>query len=724
MKRLLFAACSSLFLPALQAQVPVWTRQVPQAATVWRDVHMLSAMDGWIAGSGGRLRHTTNGGVSWIDVQLPAQDLRDVAFRGPLTGWTAGDGFYRTTDAGVGWSVQPTAVPINALYFLDSARGWLGASNGQVCHTTDGGQTFSPCVQLPGAPQVLALHFVDASTGWAACAGGALLRTDDAGQTWTPQASGTSADLTALEFADASQGWVAAGDRLLHTIDGGASWQAQPLPPDLQARDLDLLGSGFLWVCGSAGRIVHSLDGGATWSPQLAAGGGRLLAIGMGDLFHGLAVGEGGAIWRTSDGSTWQQLEGGAASQPPLVFGVAAVDAQTAWATTMEGELLRTTDGGAHWQASPAGANTIFRAVDFADAQNGYACGEKQAFFPTVAWTHDGGLNWSVFNFTMMVQFHDVAALDAQTALVVGETFVWRTTNGGLSWPSVTPLPYATFHSVDFVDASNGWIVGTGFFRSSDGGASWTHQLSPNETYYGVSFADTSTGWAVGEEGAILKTVNGGMSWTPQSAGTGVPTLRAVQALDTQRLWISGEGGFLAYSANGGQTWMRQVLPTPGVGPTVWSLAFVSAMEGWIGTGEGIWHLGSGPAPCEVQSYCTAKTNSLGLQAALGATGAPSVSVSSFTVTLSGGIPGALGVLFMGASGAADLPFQGGLLCVAPPLVRLPPIVLDPSGAAAIPLDLTAFQPGETRWLQCWYRDPALLEGIALSDGLLVRLCN
>lgn len=63
------------------------------------------------------------------------------------------------------------------------------------------------------------------------------------------------------------------------------------------------------------------------------------------------------------------------------------------------------------------------------------------------------------------------------------------------------------------------WAVGYWgtVLRSRDGGASWTAMETPTrDTLYDVSFADGLHGWAVGENGTVLHTVDGGDSWRLQ----------------------------------------------------------------------------------------------------------------------------------------------------------------------------------------------------------------
>jgi len=47
--------------------------------------------------------------------------------------------------------------------------------------------------------------------------------------------------------------------------------------------------------------------------------------------------------------------------------------------------------------------------------------------------------------------------------------------------------------------------------RTEDGGATWTPQSSPTtQDLYGVSFVNANTGTAIGRSGTILRTTTGG----------------------------------------------------------------------------------------------------------------------------------------------------------------------------------------------------------------------
>ena len=80
-----------------------------------------------------------------------------------------------------------------------------------------------------------------------------------------------------------------------------------------------------------------------------------------------------------------------------------------------------------------------------------------------------------------------------------------------------------TLLGVFFTDANTGTIVGGGgtILRTTNGGATWTAQSSGTiQDLQSVFFMDANTGTAVGSAGTILRTTNGGENWIPQFSGT------------------------------------------------------------------------------------------------------------------------------------------------------------------------------------------------------------
>ncbi len=130
------------------------------------------------------------------------------------------------------------------------------------------------------------------------------------------------------------------------------------------------------------------------------------------------------------------------------------------------------------------------------------------------------------------------------------------------------------------------------------------------------------------------------------------------------------------------------------------------------------------------QIYCLAKQNSLGCLPAIATSGAPSLTgYDDFVMHATDVLLNKFGVAFYG-SAPAQLPFQGGLLCVQPPLKRTAPRLSVPlnSGVACDgwysyhfsqeSMINEGFAPGTTLNAQWWSRDPADPFGTGLSNAV------
>ena len=133
--------------------------------------------------------------------------------------------------------------------------------------------------------------------------------------------------------------------------------------------------------------------------------------------------------------------------------------------------------------------------------------------------------------------------------------------------------------------------------------------------------------------------------------------------------------------------------------------------------------------------YCTAKPTTLsGCVTSLSASGAPSASNPGAFQIQAGPTPGEqLGIFLWGHQGKANIPFQGGYLCVQPPVLRS---TARPSGgtlgtcSGSYSLQLSelaahdpGFGPGAYLAVQLWFRDPGNLFSSALSNGLAFVAC-
>jgi hypothetical protein len=134
-------------------------------------------------------------------------------------------------------------------------------------------------------------------------------------------------------------------------------------------------------------------------------------------------------------------------------------------------------------------------------------------------------------------------------------------------------------------------------------------------------------------------------------------------------------------------------------------------------------------------TYCRAKENSRGCLPAIDWSGLPALSgPGHFHVLASRVLPHELGMLVWSVGGAAEVPFLGGTLCVAPPLHRFDMDRSSSGGDCEGTFDFRiskgflhshGLEAGTRLYFQIWYRDPRHADGTGagLTDALEATLC-
>ena len=151
-------------------------------------------------------------------------------------------------------------------------------------------------------------------------------------------------------------------------------------------------------------------------------------------------------------------------------------------------------------------------------------------------------------------------AKDKETGFAVGsDNTILKTQNGGFSWQrQFSPLDL-TLSAVFVRDKKNAVIVGTrgSILFTNNAGNDWKQvRIESRDHLYGLTFTgqDLLTGWATGTYGRILKSVDGGKTWSPQVSGITEHLLK-IAAFDSSNVSSIGVNGTILTTANGGQTW-------------------------------------------------------------------------------------------------------------------------------------------------------------------------
>ena len=361
---------------------------------------------------------------------------------------------------------------------------------------------------------------------------------------------GVEGELRDIFFVDEKNGWAVGGSLILHTKDGGATWETQPIsterPPELwsvhfhNAKSGVVTGSAPSGGFGGGTSILTTEDGGKTWVQRKEIYA-ILFSIGLEfqsdldnqNISEGLlqefkdqdmslsdratvSVDDTGK-WLITDNRRRYSIRKGedqlniCVDVSSRLTDIQMVDEKIAYAAGESNTVLKTTDGGKTWIAVMTGqrarAGETRKNLDglyFATPEIGWVVGS----FGFVSYTADGGKNWE---------------------------------------QQKTDVPN-DLKAIYFLNEKEGWVVGMEgtILHTADGGKTWEKQKSNTyDSLHSVMFVDENTGWACGDFAALVQTADGGKTWNPENmeirkAGT----LSAISAFKQHR-WAIGEWGLI-----------------------------------------------------------------------------------------------------------------------------------------------------------------------------------
>jgi len=301
-----------------------WARQRSGTMAWLHAVYFLDQNHGWVAGSGGTLLETADGGQTWNKLHPPTTDaLRDVYFANDHDGWLVCERdvlklrtndeprsyLLKTRDGGLTWQrIVPNGAEANATLaravFTGTDHGWTFGEGGVALFTRDGGASWLRQI-LPTKFLLLGGAFVDEQHGWLVGAGATILQTSDGGTTWHNGIvrDGARTRFAATSFVGNRLGWaVGATGRVFATTDGGRTWFEQRTNVTSDLLDVRFIDAAEGWIVGTNGTLLHTTNGGGHWSNEPSGTMHALERIFFTDRNHGWAVGFGGTILALGQG--------------------------------------------------------------------------------------------------------------------------------------------------------------------------------------------------------------------------------------------------------------------------------------------------------------------------------------------------------------------------------------------------------------------------------------
>lgn len=225
----------------------------------------------------------------------------------------------------------------------------------------------------------------------------------------------------------------------------------------------------------------------------------------------------------------------------------------TGWTVAVNGKIRKTTNAGLTWENQTSNTTKEFRCIYFLNQQTGWAGGETGVILSTT----NGGTTWNPQVSGTTNTIYEINFLNASTGIAgIGLSKVLRTTNGGVNWTLITP-PGGVSNTINVLmrSASLSFCsVGTGFYKSTDAGATWVSIADLPNFIYDMNFIDDNTGFICTNAGSVLKTTNGGINWITYATGNS-NTLHSVEFLNANTGFTAGVDGIIYRSTNAGVNW-------------------------------------------------------------------------------------------------------------------------------------------------------------------------
>lgn len=477
-------------------------------------VHPTNPQRVWICGDAG-LERTDDGGMTWT--LLRADMVTDIVLD-PTSATTlfigvAGNGFYKSTDAGATFSIlagSPTGAGVTFPQISVGVSGTHGhnflvvKTGGTVATSINGGTTFTTVSTGHGG------HF-----GWCdviACA---------------PD------DENILFYG---------GVGLERSTNGGSTWSSLPVHADQHAAVFAPSNSSIVYFANDGG-VWRSDDKGAT--VRKVSNGLVITQFYNISFWRTLSNVVGGgaqdnATNYTTSGLTWRPVwtnDGG-------WFVIDFKDPRTMYAEGQNGYVAKSTDGGASWTPVTSGisGSVNWEGILTMDPNN-----HLRLYYGTdrVLRTLDGcATAWTTVSQTLVGEVSAIAVAPSDSNRVyvgttgghiyrsddAGNTSPWADSSGGLPSRPVSSIWIDTADR-DKVLISVGGLLSTGstggagaqsVYRSTDGGNTWSNVSGDLPTITAnavVGDPSSATTYYLATDGGVYRTTDGGVHWLPFDNG-------------------------------------------------------------------------------------------------------------------------------------------------------------------------------------------------------------
>lgn len=630
-----------------------WKSEIGGFKTTMYDIQFVGGNYGWIVGENGLLLKTTNG-YSWDTIPTFRKDhLLSVSFLNTQIGWLAGENglLLKSSDGGLNWSKQniPITGSILKIQFLNENIGFA-LGDGLLFKTIDSGVSWLT-VKILNANEITDISFSYLNSGWVSTKN-QIYKTSDGGASWTLLRSfnfdmgNYISNIFALDpdkcwftyNRQNSNGFIINNSYISITSNGGITWNDTKISPGelptIMIKQLKFIDSQNGYILGryfegvyptrtsviqrASGRILKTVDSGLTWETiyqndfsafpvalaiKSASSG---IIVGKDGLIVNLSISNGGKdnTYSWNQDRTFENLYSIAVS--PMGRGEAVggdlillktpglnPDQLISRHPNSSRVILEKYSFNSQWnkQEQKTG-NTLYHIKYNKDYTLGWRAG-----YETLETTIDGGISWQyAFPIPTNSKITKVYLQSTKKGFFITGSHpadyystsseFYKILNGQISTVNISyeqPNDYYSTGMLDlqFIDDNTGFITTSNgkLIKTTDGGTSWSVQLvKANTALIRCYFVTAQIGWVVGENGLIMKTSNGGQSWITQNAGS-TATWNGIHFLSAQEGYVVGTQGTLAKTSDGGNSW---VIIATNTRNTLNDITFTTRDKGYI----------------------------------------------------------------------------------------------------------------------------------------------
>lgn len=243
----------------------------------------------------------------------------------------------------------------------------------------------------------------------------------------------------------------------------------------------------------------------------------KLNSISMNNRGLGIVVGDSGNTFISKDyGITWNNFE---IPDSLNLYDATVLENGRSFLVGESSAFYYSANNLSDFRKLTMNGNYALTRISFVDSLTGFVLGSKGLILKTV----DGGINWEKMFSPTKNLLYDINFINRKTGFIVGwKGTILKTTDRGITWIKIKSFTNKYLKSIDFFDEDIGLIVGGNLvYRTDNGGKSWDRiNISEVQGFQKVKFMSKDVALIVGGKGAILFSLDKGISWKLLDSGT------------------------------------------------------------------------------------------------------------------------------------------------------------------------------------------------------------